>query len=510
MRLLFDINILLDLLSEDRAEQFPFSLEAFALAQLHHDTMLISSSSLDNLEFILFSQVKKDNQNFSNKDCFNVARLAIKDLLTKFEVAKTPAYLDLDYEDIEDSQIIGSAIASNALVITRDEGMMKKYPKQTISPREFVNLDRSEEVKFLDLLGINLKDSIAVDKAIDEVINGGWYIHGSRCKQFEQNFANYCGTKHCIGVANGLDALILILRAYKELGIMNDGDEVIVPANTYIASILAISANNMTPVLVEPNINNYLIDVDKIEKAITTKTKAIMVVHLYGQITPMDKVWELAKKYDLKVIEDSAQSHGAYYQGKRSGNLSDASGFSFYPGKNLGAIGDGGAVTTNDPQLDYTIRALANYGSEVKYKNMYKGINSRLDELQAAILDAKLAKLDVDTEKRRVIAKMYREQITNPKITLPQVALGEDSHVWHVFVVRTDNRVEFQKYLADNGIGTVIHYPTPPHKQDAYRELNNLSLPISEQIHREVISLPISPVQTIEQTQYVIDVVNKY
>lgn len=365
-------------------------------------------------------------------------------------------------------------------------------------------------VPFLDLKQINLKDYTEISQAINEVINSGWYIHGSRCKQFEENFANYCGTKHCIGVANGLDALILILRAYQELGIMSVGDEVIVPANTYIASILAISANNMTPVLVEPSLNNYLIDVDKIEQAITSKTKAIMVVHLYGQITPMAKVWELAKKYNLKVIEDSAQSHGAYYQDKRSGNLSDASGFSFYPGKNLGAIGDGGAVTTNDATLEYTIRALANYGSEVKYKNMYKGINSRLDELQAAILDVKLAKLDEDTEKRRVIAKMYREQITNPKIVLPQVELGEDSHVWHVFVVRTANRDGLQKYLADNGIGTVIHYPTPPHKQDAYNELSYLSLPISEQIHGEVISLPISPVQTIEQTQYVIDVVNKY
>ncbi|MBX9866145.1 MAG: DegT/DnrJ/EryC1/StrS family aminotransferase [Burkholderiales bacterium] len=366
------------------------------------------------------------------------------------------------------------------------------------------------QVPFLDLKQVNLKDYAEISQAIDEVIKGGWYIHGSKCKQFEQNFANYCGTKHCIGVANGLDALILILRAYQELGVMNTGDEVIVPANTYIASILAISANNLTPVLVEPSLNNYLIDVDKIEQVITAKTKAIMIVHLYGQITPMAKVWELAKKYNLKVIEDSAQAHGAYYQDKRSGNLSDASGFSFYPGKNLGAIGDGGAVTTNDDQLDYTIRALANYGSEVKYKNMYKGINSRLDELQAAILDVKLAKLDEDTEKRRIIAKMYREQITNPKIALPQVELNENSHVWHVFVVRTENREEFQKYLAENGIGTVIHYPTPPHKQEAYKELNHLSLPVSEQIHREVISLPISPVQMLEQTQYVIDLVNTY
>lgn len=366
------------------------------------------------------------------------------------------------------------------------------------------------QVPFLDLKQVNLKDYKEISQAIDEVINGGWYIQGSKCKQFEENFAKYCGAKHAIGVANGLDALILILRAYQELGIMQGGDEVIVPASTYIASILAISANNLTPILVEPDINNYLIDVNKIEGAITPKTKAIMVVHLYGQITPMADIWELAKKYNLKVIEDSAQSHGAYYQGKRSGNLSDASGFSFYPGKNLGAIGDGGAVTTNDDTLAYTIRALANYGSEIKYKNMYKGINSRLDELQAAILDVKLKKLDEDTAKRRIIARMYREQITNPKIILPQVALGEDSHVWHVFVIRTTKRDELQKYLSDNGIGTVIHYPTPPHKQEAYKEWNDLSYPISEQIHHEVISLPISPVQTIEQTKYVIDVINKF
>ena len=366
------------------------------------------------------------------------------------------------------------------------------------------------QVPFLDLKQINLKDYPEISQAINDVINGGWYIQGSRCKQFEQNFANYCGTNHCIGVANGLDALILILRAYKEHDIMQDGDEVIVPANTYIASILAISANNLTPVLVEPNINNYLIDVEQIEAKITAKTKAIMVVHLYGQITPMDKVWQLAKKYNLKVIEDSAQSHGAYYQDKRSGNLSDASGFSFYPGKNLGAIGDGGAVTTNDELLADTIRALANYGSEIKYKNMYKGINSRLDELQAATLDVKLTKLDADTEKRRIIAKMYREQITNLKINLPQVALGENSHVWHLFVVRTTNRDNLQRYLAEHGIGTMIHYPIPPHKQQAYAEWNNQSFPISEQIHSEVISLPLSPIQTLEQTQYVIDIVNKY
>jgi dTDP-4-amino-4,6-dideoxygalactose transaminase len=365
------------------------------------------------------------------------------------------------------------------------------------------------KVPFLDLKAINLKDYAEINQAIQEVIQGGWYIQGARTKQFEQNFASYCGTKHCIGVANGLDALILILRAYKELGFMQNEDEIIVPANTYIASILAISANHLTPILVEPSIDNYLIDVDKIEEKITSKTKAIMVVHLYGQITPMQKVWELAKKYNLKVIEDSAQSHGAFYGDKRSGNLSDASGFSFYPGKNLGALGDAGAVTTNDDELAFVIRALGNYGSEIKYKNMYQGINSRLDELQAAILDVKLTQLDGDNAKRREIAKLYLEKIKNPKIILPQTT-DENSHVWHLFVVRTANRDNFQQYLSGQGIGTVIHYPTPPHKQQAYKELNSLSFPISEQIHREVLSLPISPVMSNDEVHAVIKVVNAY
>ena len=365
------------------------------------------------------------------------------------------------------------------------------------------------QVPFLNLKAITAKDTELIKRSVNDIIDSGWYILGESVKQFEHEFASYCGTKNCIGVANGLDALILILRAYKELGVMNDGDEVIVPANTYIASILSISANNLVPVLVEPDINNYLIDPEKIEAQITPKTKAIMVVHLYGQVTPMTKICELAKKYNLKVIEDSAQSHGAYYKDKRCGNLGDASGFSFYPGKNLGALGDGGAVTTNDDKLAAVIRAIANYGSEVKYQNIYKGINSRLDELQAAILSVKLTKLDADTEKRRDIARAYREQIINSKIILPQIN-DEQSHAWHLFVIRTNKREELQQYLSLNGIQTVIHYPIPPHKQDAYKELNQLSLPISEQIHSEVISLPISPVQSMEQTNYVINILNKY
>lgn len=260
----------------------------------------------------------------------------------------------------------------------------------------------------------------------------------------------------------------------------------------------------------EPDILNYLIDINKIEEAITQKTKAIRVVHLYGQITPMSRIFDLAKKYNLKIIEDSAQSHGAMFENRRSGNLSDASGFSFYPGKNLGALGDGGAVTTSNKELAEIICTISNYGSEVRYKNIYQGMNSRLDELQAAILDVKLNLLDEDNEKRRAIAKVYREQISNPKIILPQAALGESSHVWHIFAVRTSDRDGFQRYLAENGIGTVIHYPIPPHKQQAYKNLNYLSYIVSEKIHQEIISLPISPVQTSQETQYVVDTINKY
>lgn len=365
------------------------------------------------------------------------------------------------------------------------------------------------QVPFLDIKSITAKYAELIRQSVNETIDSGWYILCDKVRTFEQEFADYCGVKHCIGVANGLEALILILRAYKELGVMADGDEVIVPANTYIASILAISANNLTPILVEPDINSYLIDVNKIEEKITAKTKAIMVVHLYGQATPMEKIWQLAQKYNLKVIEDSAQAHGAYYQDKRCGSLGNASGFSFYPGKNLGALGDGGAVTTDDDELAITLRALANYGSETKYKNMFKGINSRLDEIQAGILSVKLKFLDTDSQHRRDVANVYREQIVNPRIVLPGV-INETNHVWHIFAIRTKNRDELQKYLTAHGIETVIHYPIPPHKQQAYTELNHLVLPISEQIHAEVLSLPISQVQTMEQTRYVIDVINKY
>lgn len=364
-------------------------------------------------------------------------------------------------------------------------------------------------IPFLDLKGINAQYRAELTEACTRVIDSGWYIQGNEHKAFEIEFAEYCGTKHCIGVANGLDALILILRAYKELGVMNDGDEVIVPSNTYIASILAISQNNLVPVLVEPDINTYLIDPAKIEEKITAKTKAILPVHLYGQTCDMDDINTIAQKYNLKVIEDSAQSHGAYFGNKRSGNLGDASGFSFYPGKNLGALGDGGAVTTNDDELANAIRAIGNYGSHKKYENLYQGINSRLDEIQAAMLRIKLRYLDEESNKRREIAKYYLENIKNENLILPLIR-SEDNHVWHLFVIRTTKRAELQKYLLDNGIQTLIHYPIPPHKQMAYSEWNNESYPISEKTHQEVLSLPISGVQSLEDTTKIVQVLNDF
>lgn len=360
-------------------------------------------------------------------------------------------------------------------------------------------------IKFLDLHKINERYRGELDARIKDVLDSGWYLQGRQNELFCQHFAEFCGTKYALGVANGLDALNLIIKAYG----FGPGDEIIVPANTYIATILAISENGCTPVLVEPDINTYGINPELIEEKITPHTKAIMVVHLYGQVVPMQKIWELAQKHNLKVIEDAAQAHGAEYQGRRAGNLGDAAGFSFYPGKNLGAMGDAGAVTTNDEALYNKIKAIANYGSDRKYHHIYKGTNSRLDEFQAGILDVKLQYLEADNNKRREIARYYRGNIKNPLITLPQ-AYDEKAHVWHVFVVRVKERERFQQYLNDNGIQTVIHYPTAPHKQDAYKEYADLPLPVTEQIHREVISLPISPVMTQEEIEKIVRIVNEF
>ncbi len=369
-------------------------------------------------------------------------------------------------------------------------------------------------VPFLDLKKINSQYSAELKNAVNRVIDSGWYIQGEECEAFEKEFTKYCGTQYAVGVANGLDALILIIRAYKELGLMQSGDEIIVPANTYIASILAISENDLIPVLVEPDISTYNINPDLIEKKITSKTKAIMPVHLYGQIVAMEKINTIAEKYGLKVIEDSAQAHGAVYNGKKAGNLGDASGFSFYPGKNLGAMGDAGAITTNDSELAEVVRALANYGSHEKYINNYQGINSRLDEMQAAILRVKLKYLDVELTNRRYVADNYTQDIENRHVILPiekNVSANQlIDHVWHLYVIRTKKRLELQQYLSGYSIQTLSHYPTPPHKQLAYRQLNQISLPITEKIHNEVLSLPISPMLNESDLRFIIEKINAF
>lgn len=364
-------------------------------------------------------------------------------------------------------------------------------------------------IKFLDIQKITDSYSDEIHFAVARVIDSGWYLLGEEVKNFEKSYAEYIGTNHCIAVANGLDALRIILRAYIEMGVMQEGDEIIVPANTYIASIIAISDNRLVPVLVEPDINTYQIDENKIESAVTSKTKGIMIVHLYGQCAYTDKIGRICKQYNLKLIEDNAQAHGCKFNGKTTGSLGSAAGHSFYPGKNLGALGDGGAITTDDNVLAENVRALANYGSTIKYVFEYQGYNSRLDEIQAAILSVKLKYLNEDTERRREIARYYLENIINPHIILP-IIKDWKAHVFHLFIIRSSRRNELQKYLAENGVQTIIHYPIPPHKQNAYSEWNHLSFSISEKIHEEVLSLPISPVITLDEIKKVVEVINSF
>lgn len=364
-------------------------------------------------------------------------------------------------------------------------------------------------IKFLDLKKINQPYEKAFQEKLNNIMNSGWYILGEEIKAFENNFATYCGTKYCIGVGNGLDALVLIFKAYIQLGKIQKGDEVIIPANTYIASILAVLQADLVPVLVEPNLETFNLDPKEIEKAITPKTRAILPVHLYGQLSAMSEINSIAKKNNLLVIEDAAQSHGAVLASKKAGNIGDAAGFSFYPGKNLGALGDAGAITTNDEALAKMIFSLRNYGSETKYVNDYIGINSRLDELQAAFLSVKLPNLDAENKIRKEIARRYLSEIKNDKIALPFYD-DSDNHVFHLFVVRTTDRKGFQEYLMENNIQTLIHYPIPPHQQKALSFMKNESFPITEKIHREVLSLPISPVMTKEEVDYVIEISNKF
>ncbi|MCQ4035377.1 DegT/DnrJ/EryC1/StrS family aminotransferase [Kaistella montana] len=365
-------------------------------------------------------------------------------------------------------------------------------------------------IKFLDLQKINLAHQQEIEEKLLQTFRSGWYLMGNEVKAFEEQLADYIGAKQAIGVANGLDALRLILRGYIEMGIMQKGDEILVPANTYIASILAISDNGLVPVLVEPDLSTYNIDISKIEEKITSKTKGILIVHLYGRVVFSETLKNLATAHGLKIIEDNAQAIGAEWIGVKTGNLGDAAGFSFYPGKNLGALGDAGGVTTNDEELAKTIRALANYGSNQKYVNIYQGLNSRLDEIQAAVLGVKLKYIDAENNRRREIAKRYIKEIKNPNIILPENPESEAEHVWHVFIVRTAEREKLQNYLTENGVQTLIHYPIPPHKQEAYKEWNNLSFPISEKIHEEVLSLPISPVMSDDEVTEIIQVINKF
>lgn len=365
-------------------------------------------------------------------------------------------------------------------------------------------------IKFLDLQKINMLHKEEIEQKLLKTFRSGWYLQGKETQNFENSLAKYLGVKHVIGVANGLDALRLIIRAYIELGIFNEGDEIIVPANTYIASVLAITDNNMIPVFADPDINTQNLDSTGIEKLITSRTKAIMTVHLYGRAAYNEQLSEIVKKYNLKLIEDNAQAIGAIYNGIKTGNMGDAAGFSFYPGKNLGALGDGGAVSTNDEQLALTIKTIANYGSREKYINIYKGLNSRLDEIQASILSVKLKNIDAENGIRREIAEKYSEGINNPNIILPKTKKGDLSNVWHLYVIRTDEREKLQRYLSDKNIQTLIHYPVPPHLQKCYSEYSHQRYPITELLSEQVLSIPISPVLDKDSVEYIINALNSY
>ena len=370
---------------------------------------------------------------------------------------------------------------------------------------------KQRDISFLDLKSVTELHGDEIRSAINKVVDSGWYLHGECTRQFEDDFAKYIGTKYCIGVGNGLEALSLILRAYKELGKLKDGDEVIVPANTFIASVLAITENNLVPVFAEPRLDTLLIDDSCLESLISECTRAIMIVHLYGRCAYTDRIGDVCKKHDLLLIEDNAQAHGCCCHSslRRTGSLGHAAGHSFYPGKNLGAMGDGGAVTTDDLELAEAIRSLGNYGSSAKYVYKYKGENSRLDELQAAVLDVKLRHLDEDNARRQQIAAHYYDNISNPHVTLP-VRLPDANNVYHIFPVLCEERDKLQSFLKERGIQTLIHYPVAPHQQECYKEYSHLSLPVTERIHREELSLPMSPSLTIDDAKYVAECINEF
>ena len=366
-----------------------------------------------------------------------------------------------------------------------------------------------ERIPFLDLKALNaLHRQELLDAAI-RVVDSGWYIQGEELKKFEKNFASYCGTKYCVGVANGLDALTLTLRAWKELGLLKNGDEVLVPANTYIATILAITANDLQPILIEPDPQTFNISTKILKTSLTRRTKVVVPVHLYGQLADMKEISQFCKKNNLLILEDAAQAHGASINYKRAGNFGDAGAFSFYPGKNLGALGDAGAITTSDKILADALFALRNYGSHQKYQNLYQGVNSRLDEIQAAFLNVKLGYLDQETSHRQRISAIYDEDIQNQEILKPYHPM-DSSHVWHLYVIRTKDRKSLQAFLQDHNIETLIHYPIAPHHQQAYKSMKHLTFPVSEKIHEEVLSLPISPFLSEESAHRVSEVINKW
>ena len=368
---------------------------------------------------------------------------------------------------------------------------------------------RNMKIDFLSLRDVTAMHGEEIRAAALRVVDSGWYLQGKENELFEQHYAEYIGTKYCISCSNGLDALIWIWRAYIELGVMRPGDEVILPANTYIATHLGITENRLVPVCIEPNPHTLEIDDSRIEAAITPRTKAICIVHLYGRNACTQKILALCKKYNLKLVEDNAQAHGCWFGDRRTGAIGDAAGHSFYPGKNLGALGDGGAVTTNDKNLAECIRALANYGSQQKYIFKYQGRNSRLDEIQAAVLDVKLRYLDQDNKLRQQVAAYYYDNIKNPIVSLP-IRMPDENNVYHLFPIFCERREELRQYLTEQGVQTLIHYPIPPHKQECYKDWNTMSLPITERIAKEELSLPISPALTIEEAEYVVKLINVF
>jgi len=493
MRKLFtwDTNIVLDVLLK-RVQVNPYCEEIHLAFIQNNWTIYLAAHQIGTIEYVYRRECSRAHIALS--EAWKVWAL----FRQRVTVIKTPATLDwqnpLAQFDLEDYQIECAAKLIDARIISRDDLFIARS-SSCMSPAQFLEQLAEEKnetltIPFLDLKTPHIELRPQLEAAFDRTLNSGWYIQGNELKEFEKEFAAYCEADHCIGVGNGLDALHLILRAYG----IGEGDEVIVPSNTYIATWLAASYAGATPIPVEPDERTYNIDPARIEAAITSRTKAIMAVHLYGQPADMDPIIEIAKKHNLKVVEDAAQAHGARYKGRRVGTLGDAAGFSFYPGKNLGAIGDGGAVTTNDAELVESIRMLGNYGSRVKYHNEVKGYNSRLDELQAAFLREKLKKLDEWNGRRKVIANKYMQQLYKSNLVLPFVPEWADP-VWHLFVLRSQQRESLQAHLQQHGIGTMIHYPIPPHLQQAYSELGYKQgdFPIAEAIHSEVLSLPIGP-----------------